>query len=305
MHHNETPEDIARQLENHVVIETQDVRTFRVHSHYVDKKYIPTLMKEKARYGYNSNWAFSITWRPGSLFLAGDLGEMTISHYHAMPNFDATIGWLCGADFEYLMGKSNKRPRYDAEESAKFILRSLNEPVLDVMLGPFGWGADRGKRSMKGALAEIRAARKEVQETGDPGYMDDIGPHPWKISSRMPSLRERQDRLITWFDFPEHWELWIRAYLFLAGYKSQHLWPAAKVEQVLNAGERAWMRGEIKRICEIQGDLVDFCQWIGFEDYYGTENYTWHDRVQYECIRFWAQEMRRRSSDASQLEAAE
>lgn len=63
-----------------------------------------------------SMWAFSLTWTPGSMILAGDLGEMQITHYHAlMGTALESFRWITECHPDYLLGKAGVQKVYDRE----------------------------------------------------------------------------------------------------------------------------------------------------------------------------------------------
>lgn len=62
-------------------------------------------------------YGFTITWSPGVLTLAGDVGELVINHWNAMPTLEETLDWLSGIDFHYLMGKSSAKRQFSLEKS--------------------------------------------------------------------------------------------------------------------------------------------------------------------------------------------
>lgn len=107
-----------------------------------------------------SIYAFSLTWTPGSLVLAGDLGELVLTHYHALKNFEYGLSWAAGSDVQYLLTKSDKKRAFDKEDSIDYLLEYAREhspdrfrPLLKRELFLEG---------MKGA-AFLSAAKRELE----------------------------------------------------------------------------------------------------------------------------------------------
>lgn len=74
-------------------------------------------------------YGFFITFSPGVLTLSGDVGELVITHYHAMPTLEAALQWLDGIEFSYLMGKSSAKQEYSPTASAKCAVAMANEDL--------------------------------------------------------------------------------------------------------------------------------------------------------------------------------
>lgn len=63
-----------------------------------------------------SMWAFALTWTPGSMILTGDLGEMQITHYHAlMGTALESFRWITECHPDYLLGKAGVQKVFDRE----------------------------------------------------------------------------------------------------------------------------------------------------------------------------------------------
>lgn len=73
--------------------------------------------------GKGSSYAYSLTWSPGSVTLAGDLGEMTVTHWQALWTFKEGMAWLAGSEWDYLLGKAGtKADVIDVEGTVNDIL---------------------------------------------------------------------------------------------------------------------------------------------------------------------------------------
>ena len=162
-------QSIDQWLDKHVMVE-EPVRSFRFHAHVVDKKvekgrvdhrpgfvtFLPPV--EKVKFLYTSSYCFTLTWTPGHMTIVGDIGELTVVHYHAMPTLEAVCNWLQSSDYDYLLSKTNEKRQYDPELTFDWFKRMLSEEVLDHALGQAGWGA--GKRRRNGDIHELRSWRK-------------------------------------------------------------------------------------------------------------------------------------------------
>lgn len=72
--------------------------------------------------GNGSIYAFALTWSPGTVSFAGDMGEMTVTHYNALWYFEPGMRWLADAHWEYLLGKTAVRKEVSAEATADYIV---------------------------------------------------------------------------------------------------------------------------------------------------------------------------------------
>lgn len=75
----------------------------------------------------SSVYAFTVTWTPGVLALAGDLGELTLIHYNAMPTWQQAVQWADGAGVDYLLEKSNAKHEFDREGSITSLIHIADE----------------------------------------------------------------------------------------------------------------------------------------------------------------------------------
>jgi hypothetical protein len=81
-----------------------------------------------------SAYAFRLTWTAGTLSLAGDLGDMVLNQWHAMPTFAEAISWASSADWHYLLSKSGVREVYDADLTAADVVAMADDdahPTID------------------------------------------------------------------------------------------------------------------------------------------------------------------------------
>lgn len=66
---------------------------------------------------------FNVTWTKGHLALSGDVGELTLTHYHALPTWVRAVDWVHESDVHYLLGKSNAKREYNHEASVERLVR--------------------------------------------------------------------------------------------------------------------------------------------------------------------------------------
>lgn len=130
-------EDIAKWCDKHVMVE-EPVRSFRFHAHYVKKTYskgnetrrpgfITFTPVEGAQFQYTSTYAFTLTWTPGHMTIVGDLGELVVVHYHAMPTLEEACNWLQTPDFDYLLSKTKQKREFDRDQTVKDIWDMISE----------------------------------------------------------------------------------------------------------------------------------------------------------------------------------
>lgn len=78
-------------------------------------------------------YAFSLTWTPGSMVLAGDLGEMHLTHYHAMGDTAVkSFDWVATSHPDYLLGKSDAKKVYDRDATWETIKSYMDDEVRDI-----------------------------------------------------------------------------------------------------------------------------------------------------------------------------
>lgn len=91
------------------------------------------------RPGQGSANAYSITWSyPGTLTLTGDMGELVLTHYSAMPNWWSAVSWVLGnTDHDYFLRKSNAKQEYDPERTLQVLVDHLSEVATDTDAGGY------------------------------------------------------------------------------------------------------------------------------------------------------------------------
>lgn len=78
--------------------------------------------------GKHSYW-FYVTWTPGHLLLSGDLCNMVLTHWHAMPTAEEAVRWMHDAHEGYLLGKSDAVQKFDAQATKASILDMADQDV--------------------------------------------------------------------------------------------------------------------------------------------------------------------------------
>lgn len=211
---------------------------------------------------YDSNYAYAVTWTPGTLVLSGDIGELTITHWHAMPTLLDTIDWLRAADHEYLMGKSSAKREYDQEETLAWIILSANEQAGD---------------SMKALREEMQEYRRSLADDPDPEGLhrpaplacrDNWAGRAWKSESK-------RDR----YEAPDGWELWHAL--------RQETCDWRDVNSIFTIAGRQAIKSELEKHLETAHEAADLCQKIGLDDYYGSERWPHQTYVQFAAIQHW------------------
>lgn len=218
-----------------------------------------------------SNYAYSLTWTGGSLALAGDCGELVITHYDALRHLKSGLRWAAGSDYDYLLSKTSRRQTYDAAATAREIIDALNDRALSAL---------RGHRD---EVREWRASRSDYADTEVDWWLSG---RPAKPSCRRVdplSYRSARDRdwMVGDWEAPDGWEMWLRA------------WGAASTgdpNDIFTHAGRDDIRREIESRCEERGDAISLIQEIGIDDFYGAERWTFRDLLQIECVRKGARE---------------
>lgn len=96
------------------------------------ERHIMTDRQSRSWHFYKPNkgsvYAYSLTWTPGSLFLAGDLGELTLTHYNALHDLESGLSWAASSDADYLLGKSDRKRVFDRQGTIDYIVQCAMEP---------------------------------------------------------------------------------------------------------------------------------------------------------------------------------
>ena len=215
-----------------------------------------------------SIYAFSLTWTPGSLTIAGDIGELTLTHFSAITDLEPSLRWAARGDADYLLGKSGRRPSYDVDQTFIDIIQMANERAGDAM------------KSLRDELRDWRKCRVDYE--GDEAAWREEKPKHEPFSTRAvrygsyanPGMRDVPKA-------PGGWEVWEALRYWLC----DHLDP----EAIFTAKGRMTIRDVLRsRLDDCGKDgAAELCSSMGLADYYGSSNYTFHDFFQIEALR-WA-----------------
>lgn len=265
----------------------------------------------------DSNHWFSLTWTPGHLALAGDVGELTLVHYSALREFEEGIRWAASSDHDYLMGKTNVRQEYSREDTVDFIVQWANEEAVRALDGSrykhwrknpetgemepivirhkgYRHELQAYRRALTKAKADFEAARAAGEDPDwfdyapdDPrGTSEDLFTFPkkpgWEAEVKLLGGNVSLD---TVYDIPECWWAWCRIWRHLRGSYHNPLFDQEGPEFVLKAANRRILKDEIEDLCDSRDDAVRFCQSVGLEDYYGSERWPPRTYWQIEAIR--------------------
>jgi hypothetical protein len=261
---------------------------------------------EGAGFGYTSSYAFTLTWTPGTLHLSGDVGELTLTHYHAMANFDEAISWALSSDFDYLLGKSDKRPVYNRDETLKAFRHYIYEEVRDEMFGRMSTryrGKDVDGKAIYepyhtgGALGDLRAWRREkpvwtkCRRAGmtrkdfeaELKYWQDDKPRVLYLEERKNdpyrSFDWRNDSPSEFWDYPECLDRLIRLYIHF----NKH-WQG-NIEDLLTHEGRWRLWDEVESKMDSEDGAADVAYGVYGDDPCITRTYTWHDFFMIACIQ--------------------
>ena len=219
---------IAAAFDAHVMEEVREVRSFRFTNVRI-KRSMDILpggaVAQRAEMSRTGAYSFGLTWWPGYLLLTGDLGELTLCHYHALPTF-AGISWALGVDHDYLMSKTGVRREYDREAQIKHLRDWANQPVIEYLNGTRSvwWRKDsetgemvKDVRRYSGFRHELQEWRRNVRRFGpdhpEEGYEKPVADpitkrklERWQLLSDIRrDHKVEEDHII-----PDHWMNWAK-----------------------------------------------------------------------------------------------
>lgn len=243
---------------------------------------------------YNSNYAYAVTWTPGTLVISGDIGEFTVTHWNAMPTIEKTLEWLDRIEFDYLMGKSSAKKEFDRAETLRDIVGFANDEAVHTMKGTLKDERRYRQEKLK-ALIEWDTAETIWAVTdpeGDRPILADYLPDEAFYELRSTLKVERRNKPSfyggekqEWF-VPDGFDLWHKLYLRyqydvddrgLAGNMIFHAWGRREIKESLDAELGDGGHESAARLC---GEL-------GIDDYYGAECWPYSCRVHFAAIQKW------------------
>ena len=314
------PDDkrIASWFENHEMTERQSI-SWHMAARYRAVKFrkegAQTLAEVKTL--ADSNYAFSVTWTPGSLAIAGDLGTFNVTHYQAMRTLESTLEWLDGIEFTYLMEKSSAKQEFSVEATLDYIVKAANEAAIEMLDGHrprhnFG-RRTKGyrhelqdyRRERAADLAQwqplARAAIKmrvqgEAVEIPDKAEYLPEPPEALAIPRRERRFDARRQGVTDLYQVPDGWELWAALWHELLDYQD--------AEEIFTAAGRREIKQALDGRLSDGGpeNAADLCYRLGFDDYGGTYEYPFQCRVHYQAIRAWVSKVK--ADRAAKAEAA-
>lgn len=239
------------------------------------------------RKGRDWAYAFSLTWTPGHLSLAGDVGEMTLSN-HSLHDLIGALEWATHGDIDYLLSKSNTPYReFSGEATFHELVHMANE---------------RASYSMKALRDELRTWRRERPDVyaweepytiGGFWWSEPINEwEPWAADRpaaltfdnnypRSPYTGRRQYDCPPEPEAPDGWELWESM--------RKQLCPWLEQAAIFNARGRREIKERLDSELQYgRHEIVELINRMGIDDYYGTEVISPQAILRIECIRHGA-----------------
>ena len=332
-----TKESAARDFGHHMIRDGL-VRSFRFNGSTVTRELerppIPfpigkmkNTFVEKANISLSSNYAFTLTWTPGHLTLAGDVGEMVITHYHAMPTLEEATHWALSSDFDYLLSKSDKKKVYNRDETLKQFKAYVYEEVREEMFGRwsqrYAGNDENGKPTYKryhtgGVLGELRAWRKQeptwnkcrragmkrAEFEAELKYWQEDKPRVLYLEERKrgrfdtPYFKFGEDRPSDFWEYPDCLDRLVRLYLHF----NQH-WQGDIKGLLTNKGRwKLWE--EVDRAMDSENAAYEVAYGVYGDDPYVSRTYTWRDFYQITAIQHGCRMIRQQLGLEARKEAA-
>lgn len=243
----------------------------------------------------DSHYWFGLTWTPGHLTLVGDIGEITLTHYSALREFESGMRWAETSTYEYLIGKSNKSEQVlDRDATIERIWEMALEPAIEARRSQLGERRDNRRyeavqrREWARDLAYWEANRSSSDEP--PELQDYLGEPepllPLKCEKRFEYLggvrvRSKDFRGRELWEPPDGWEMLHSIWFGVA-------WPYSDPNDIFTHEGRASLRDELEsELDENAGtnEAAELCSKLGIDDYYGEYRYVHHTIAQIEAIR--------------------
>lgn len=236
-------------------------------------------------------YAFNLTWVPGTVSLSGDVGEISIVHYHALRTFREGMDWLANADYDYLMGKASPREEvFDFDQTVRTILEIANSELRDALL------ARRSEvRDFVHAKAAAREEWREAFETWVKSHEE--GEEAPKLEDYMPERGNyvsdlRLIRKQGYFNdvderhIPDGYSTWFSIWKAL----SETDYGTNDPESIFRASGRREIREDLERYLSdgLGEHAASFCVAADISDYYGSTKYNDRSIWQIEALRHGA-----------------
>lgn len=237
---------------------------------------------------YDWNLAYAVTWTAGTLVLSGDIGERTITHYHAMKTAIGAARWMLGAEFDYIMGKSDAQQKPDVDATLASILEWANEPALEDLRNlrdeKRRYRDDRAEAVVEHAAALIAATQAGSEETLDlDDFLPDEGGYTLKLEVKAASRDFLSCKRIGgfYYDAPDGFRNWLRLWDAVGG---------CDLEGILTGAGRREIREELEgRLSGADAnEIARLCCEIGIDDYYGSSDYPPRLMFQFVALQRWA-----------------
>ncbi|MFT8463171.1 hypothetical protein [Acetobacter persici] len=251
------------------------------------------VMKEAVSRSFNfrradgsSFYAFNLTWNYGHLSISGDMGELMLEHYHAMPTFEKAVHWAADAENQYLLGKSNVREEYDAEKTAKSIIQNANTNIIEALNGS-KWAGKSRSDGMRQIAQKIRKGILEKEDLED--YDIYFFNKKENFNLRLESMA--CDKPEHFWIFSEVWDKWLHLWKALEGFGHYSMWSDEEVQNILKPSYRREMRDAIIDICSSEDGALELLRNLGnHDDYpimtdYSFTNYRLVSAIRWACQR--------------------
>lgn len=235
-------------------------------------------------------YAFNLTWVPGTVSLSGDVGEISIVHYHALSSFREGMEWLAEAEYDYLMGKASPREEVlDHDQTTQTILEMANSELRDALLARRSEIHDfiRAKAAAHQDWGEACQAWADFHIEGEDApkledYMPDRSDYVSELSFvRKPGFYEDIDER----RIPDGYGVWFSIWKALHNENQ-----AYEPEDIFSAAGRRQIAEDLRDYLAGGGaeQTAQFCSDAGLSDYYGSMKYNDRSVWQIEALRHGA-----------------
>lgn len=226
--------------------------------------------------GQGGTYAFSLTWTPGSLSLAGDCGELTMTHYNALWTLEEGLRWAATSDIYYLLSKTRLQETFDRDATVRDIVQMANEQAISA------------RKSLREELQGWRRERPDPYAWYDRyecDYVDWLNDRPtdnsvWTTYVRPQArfeYKDMEERVVV----ADGWELWNAIRRELGN---------RDVGCIHTAKGRKELIELLHHEIETEHHAYEFCYAkLGLDDYRACYEWRFHDLLQVECIRRGAQ----------------